>query len=304
MGKLYVVIGLPAAGKDYWIEHNKSKDDIVVSSDAIREEIFGDVNNQDHNGEVFDIMFSRTREALANGKNVYYNATNINRKRRINFLKNFKNYEKIAIVMCIPIEICHRRNEKRERVVPYSVIERMYKSFQPPSMDEGFDSIYYIPYFAEDNSYCEDLLSENIDCPHDNPHHKLSCGNHCLKAEHEMSILLRDNPFLIGSDMKNLLMAARYHDLSKFKCKTFYRQDGELDSIAHYYSHENCSSYDFLCGYSSKLFSDELDLISNLIANHMVFFAGESAVVARKKIYNDDFWKKLELLHKADVAAH
>ena len=83
MGNLYVVIGLPGAGKDYWIEHNKSKDDIVVSSDAIREEIFGDANNQDHNGEVFDIMFNRTRKALVNGKNVFYNATNINRKRSI-----------------------------------------------------------------------------------------------------------------------------------------------------------------------------------------------------------------------------
>lgn len=301
MGKLYVLIGLPAAGKDYWIEHNKSKEDIVISSDTIREEVFGDVNNQDHNGEVFDIMFSRTREALANGKNVYYNATNINRKRRINFLKNFKNYEKIAIVMCVPIEICHRRNEKRERVVPYSVIERMYKNFQPPSIYEGFNSIRYIPYLSKNNSYCDDLLSENIACPHDNPHHRLSCGEHCLQTEKEMMNIFCDELYPID---KNLLMAARYHDLSKFRCKTFCKLNGELDSIAHYYFHENCSSYDFLCGYSSKLSSDGLDLISNLIANHMVFFSGEQAIAARKKIYSDNFWKKLELLHKADVAAH
>lgn len=64
MSNCYIMIGLPASGKDYYIERNKEEDDVVVSSDEIREELFGDVNDQKHNGEVFNEMFKRTCAAL------------------------------------------------------------------------------------------------------------------------------------------------------------------------------------------------------------------------------------------------
>ena len=53
MAKCIMLIGLPAAGKSTWskkyIECNP--DTILVSSDAIREEVFGDINDQSHNGK-------------------------------------------------------------------------------------------------------------------------------------------------------------------------------------------------------------------------------------------------------------
>ena len=48
MSKLYIMIGIPASGKDWYIEHHKKDGDVVLSSDAIRAE-FGDVNDQSQN---------------------------------------------------------------------------------------------------------------------------------------------------------------------------------------------------------------------------------------------------------------
>ena len=42
--RCYIMIGLPGAGKDYFINSNKKENDIVVSSDKLREELFGDIN--------------------------------------------------------------------------------------------------------------------------------------------------------------------------------------------------------------------------------------------------------------------
>ena len=45
MPNCYIMIGLPASGKDYYIEKYRKENEIVVSSDEIREELFGDVND-------------------------------------------------------------------------------------------------------------------------------------------------------------------------------------------------------------------------------------------------------------------
>ena len=48
-----MMVGLPYSGKDYYIEHNKHPDDIVVSSDEIREELYGDASVQTAPQKVF-----------------------------------------------------------------------------------------------------------------------------------------------------------------------------------------------------------------------------------------------------------
>ncbi|HKD37378.1 MAG TPA: AAA family ATPase, partial [Pirellulales bacterium] len=46
-----------------------------------------------------------------------------------------------AIFFDVPVEMCQRRNRKRDRVVPEEVIEKMAKRLQPPSLEEGFDRV-------------------------------------------------------------------------------------------------------------------------------------------------------------------
>ena len=181
---LEILIGLPASGKSSYCKDKlkENKDIEIVSSDAIREEVFGDVNDQSHNGEVFNIVFKRVREAILNNRDVILDATNLSRKRRINFIKEMPKTFIRAVVFAVPFEVCCERNAHRNRVVPQSVMERMYKQFEVPSYAEGFDDIKIIKNSISDESI-EDILAENIRCSHDNPHHRLSCGEHCLAAE-------------------------------------------------------------------------------------------------------------------------
>ena len=90
---LYVLVGLPGSGKttlakDIANINIKAKH---ISSDAIRAELFGDENNQENNSLVFEEMKRRTKEYLKEGYNVIYDSTNINHKRRMALLNEFKN---------------------------------------------------------------------------------------------------------------------------------------------------------------------------------------------------------------------
>jgi predicted kinase len=297
MSKLIMLIGLPGSGKSYWSKKyiQENPDTILVSSDSIREEVFGDVNDQSHNGEVFNIVHQRVVAAIKNERDVILDATNLSRKRRIGFLKSIPGCLAEAIVFAIPFEFCCKRNAARDRVVPQEVMDRMYRSFQPPHYAEGFDNIWIVGAKDFDTMYIFKCEQENIKTPHDNPNHTFSCGEHCFEAE-----LYIKNKYPNEVDLQ---MAARFHDVCKYKCKVFHNAKGEPTEEAHYYNHENVSAYDFIVHYF-LMPPQRVIHIANLIANHMVFYAGEQAIEKRRRLYGAKFWSDLEKIHEADVAAH
>ena len=139
-----MMVGLVGSGKSTYAKQlAKETNAIICSSDAIREELCGDENSQDNNDEVFKILHSRIKENLKNGKNVIYDATNINSKRRRAFLSELRRIPcvKKCVIMTTPFEMCCNQNESRDRVVPYEVIERMYKNWNTPYWFEGWNEI-------------------------------------------------------------------------------------------------------------------------------------------------------------------
>ena len=115
-----MMVGLPYSGKDYYIEHNKHPDDIVVSSDEIREELYGDASVQTAPQKVFLKMRKRTLEGLATGKTVWYNATNLSMKHRVALLRDIRakygnSIETQCIIMATSLETIDRRRALRER---------------------------------------------------------------------------------------------------------------------------------------------------------------------------------------------
>ena len=230
MSKLIMLIGLPSSGKSTWSSKYMDcyKNTELVSSDSIREEVFGDVNDQSHNAEVFNIVHKRVVAAIKNGKDAILDATSLSRKRRIHFIKSIPECEVRAIVFAIPFEECCKRNAARERVVPQEAMERMYRSFQPPHYAEGFDDIQIVGA-GDVGLYIYKCEQENIKTPHDNSHHTFSCGEHCLEAER----YIKDK----YPNEDDLQMAARFHDVCKYKCKVFHNAKGEPTEEAHYYNH-------------------------------------------------------------------
>lgn len=295
MQKFIMTIGLPASGKDHYFENYLSNNESYkhISSDAIRELVFGDVNDQTHNGEVFEIMRFRTKEALKDDYNVYYNATNLSAKRRMGFLKELPkkiDIKKIALVFVPPYAEVLRRNSSRSRVVPPEVIERMYKAFQVPTKAEGWDEIQVIGA----GSFNIDWLWRTLkDTSHDNPHHSKSIGDHMIAA--------RDFYKEKYDDSYVMEQAILYHDIGKLFTKTFRNYKGEVTDIAHFYGHENVGAYMYLSARGD--FHNALE-IAALINHHMDFFKGEKYMEKVKNIYGQDFIDKLTTIHEADVSAH
>ena len=139
---LYTMIGLPASGKStFAAEH---PDCVVVSTDAIRKELFGDEKEQKDGKLVFDIAFTKLARAVEAGQNAIFDATNLQKRYRRKIFQMFPTAEHIAVFVNTPIEECINRNAHRERIVPVSVIQRMAHQLEAPSIDEGFSKIIEI----------------------------------------------------------------------------------------------------------------------------------------------------------------
>ena len=141
---LIVMCGLPASGKStysQWLEESGVFK--RVCPDSIRGWLYGDENIQGDGKQVFEYAYNDIRGYGRMGKNVVFDATNINRKRRIALVKEMRgNFD---VIICkwfsTPLLTCKLRNAQRERQVPYEVLERMAENFQRPTLDEGFDLV-------------------------------------------------------------------------------------------------------------------------------------------------------------------
>lgn len=138
---VYVMVGFPASGKSTKAKQLSGE---VLSSDAIRAELYGSEEEQGNPKEVFDTLYHRMETLLAMRKSVVVDSTNINRwerSRAIELAKKWNARNIVCINMNTPISECKKRNQARERKVPDFVFERMLQKYESPSYDEGFNLI-------------------------------------------------------------------------------------------------------------------------------------------------------------------
>ena len=233
-----MLVGLPGSGKSTYANKYTSFEKVVVSSDAIRGELFGDENCQRDPSRVFDEMKKRTRAALKEGRNVVYDATNLSSKKRIGMLKNLEGIPciKAVTVFVVPFEVCVMRAQERERKVPRSVILKMMKQFEFPWWFEGWDKITMErTHHVGDTNYefdLFDLLEEQRKIPHDSPYHPESIGEHGWNVG--------ESEYLNDEFERACGFA---HDIGKPYCKVFHDMKGNPTEYAHFYGHENVSAY-------------------------------------------------------------
>lgn len=301
MVKFICMVGLPASGKSTYSQTLSERyNAMICSSDCIREELFNDVNNQTHNTDVFKELYKRIKNYLQNGQSVIMDSTNISYKRRMAFLQELKNIpcEKICVLMATPYEQCIKNNTSRDRVVPEYVIERMYRNFDIPGDYEGWDDIVVI-YNSEIISYKNPhnfyIAYRNFN--QHNTHHTLTLGEHCS----EVCVAL-------CNESEELRVAGLLHDCGKPFCKTFTNTKGDVTEQAHYYNHEHTGSYDSLFYYRD--FHNENPLyIAILIRWHMQPYFWEKDNNERqhnkyRKLWGEELYKDIMLLHEADKNAH
>lgn len=319
MAKLIILCGLPGSGKSQYALNYKAVDDaickdftVIHSSDAIREELFGDADSQEDNGRVFELMHNRVKEDLKAGKTVIYDATNVTRKARrgaINLATKADTVE-CHIIWTDPIE-CRRRDSLRDRKVGSEVIEKMLRRWQSPFIDEGFDSINIVlnQYDFDYVNYISSMTT-NMHIPHDNPHHTLGVWEHCMQAQSNIEQKMSEMTFNKHShDYKLLTTAAKWHDIGKPWTKGYKanKETGVVDySHAHYYDHHCVGgylSYGLFLKPRSLMSQPEINdicFISWLICNHMEPFFNSH--------YYQDMYPHfkcyIDAIHEADVNAH
>ena len=312
-----MLVGLPGSGKSTYIKKYFNQNLRVHSSDAIREELSGNINNQDINEEVFELLHKRVKKDLRNGISCVYDATNISWKKRKAFLESLKGIKcwKICHIIATPYEICLEQNRQRDKVVPDSVIKNMYMNFDIPFYNEGWDDIeiwYEKKEYRNAYGSWQQFIYDTIDFNQDSKWHKETLGEHCRKC---LDYVRHNDNNLTSLISNELYVAAALHDCGKPFTQTYKDSKGNSSELAHYYNHEHVGCYNALFyNDESNEYFDEL-ITSALIRWHMIlhFFKDwkQKTIDKYTREFTEDdylkeieFFKTLQILHKGDKEAH
>lgn len=304
MQKFVMMCGLPGSGKTAYAHKLAAEiNAIVISSDAIRQELYNGVVNNSTNKDVFNVMLHRTRSVLQGGGNVIYDATNVKRKNRLHLLESLRTchvpLEKVIVLMLVSKEQCCERDAQREGMakVGQDVVEHYWKSFNPPAYWEGWDKIK-IEY--EEDPELIAFYTNNFpfwDFEQDNSHHKLTLGNH-LNQTLEYLVEHLDTPDV------GLLYAGYFHDIGKVKTKAFINIYGNKSEQAHYYGHHHVGAYEFMCWAYTRFKEGPLLDIASLIDMHMdpiiLWKNSPKSKQIIEKLAGEFYINRVELLSEAD----
>ncbi len=126
-----VMSGLPGAGKDTWINANRSHLP-VVSLDAIRSEL--NAPSTGNQGRVIQAARERAREYLRARQDFVWNATNISRQLReksLGLLRDYNAHVEIAYIEVSPDRL-FSQNSKREDAIPTRALQSLVRKLEPP----------------------------------------------------------------------------------------------------------------------------------------------------------------------------
>lgn len=313
---MIMLCGLPGSGKSTFANEIKKANPqfpiSIHSSDALRQELYGDASQQGDNGKLFEELHRRIREDLKAGRDIIYDATNIKSKERVSFLNSIDKIQchKVCIVLATEYYACVINNHQRMRQVPDDVIRRMYLNFTPPHYGEGFDQILYrFRYLSSDGQNAQTRpdyytigrffeIANIFD--QENSHHTLTLGGHCTKCGEYIQQHAPDN--------YNLLVAALLHDVGKLYTKTRRNMKGKYDGECHYYQHHCCGAYESMFYLDDGTFTEkDICYISTMIYYHMhPYCSWKQSEKAKKKDENllGAWFFDVLLLHDADDAAH
>ncbi len=150
-GVVVLAVGLPGSGKSSWF---KRRGVTPLSSDLLRSLLFDDIKEQRYQELVFGTLRSLLRARLvARMPWNYVDATNLSPRERHGWIKMARDfgYDVHAVFFDVPLEVCLERNERRSRIVPHDVMQRMAAKLRPPSFEEGFTKIIVVRVKKKEN---------------------------------------------------------------------------------------------------------------------------------------------------------
>lgn len=143
-----VMVGLPGAGKDYFIK-NTYRNQTILCRDDIRielgyckpdEKYLGTPHEED---EVTRIFNERLIEAVKEGKDVVINNTNLKRKYRDGYKKLLNKFNVQFNCVIIEARGINKNIERRKGQISEDIIREMIEKYEHPTYNE-FDDITFI----------------------------------------------------------------------------------------------------------------------------------------------------------------
>lgn len=152
MPKVYVLVGVPGSGKSTWASNQEwATDCAYVSTDVIVEKFAAEQNKT--YSEVFekfmptavDLMVDQVLLAKLQNKDIIWDQTSttvLSRKKKFRMLPTYRH---IAIVFKTPNEneLMKRLANRPGKTIPWNVVSDMIKNFEMPTIEEGYDEIWY-----------------------------------------------------------------------------------------------------------------------------------------------------------------
>lgn len=174
---LIFTYGYPAAGKTTFSNrfyNNFLKDGlpvVLISADEIRKELYGSQDVYGDSMTIYKTILHRMINAILLEKTVIYDATNLRKDYRMDYLNALaeanvldKFDKKIIVRITTDKETCIKRHNSRDRDIPLEKLLPYFDINEPPTMEEGWDEIcdisfsenfksFYIasPFFKEEN---------------------------------------------------------------------------------------------------------------------------------------------------------
>lgn len=259
MRQMNMMVGIPASGKDTYIELSKGEDDVVVSSDDVREMLYGDASIQGDASKVFAQVHKLLADAMSNGKTVWYNATNVTIKSRAQALDLAKKYgyKVVCFVMATPIQTCVVYDLNRDRHVTKEVINKFVNRFQFP-VEKDIDEIHIVRNAIATPSPLNigELLDDMREFSQASKFHKEDLYTHSYNAFKFFNDTIWNT--IPNKDLATTLSVyALLHDYGKLFTRTIELVNGV--PTHHFYNHENVGAYRLLTSFTApNNVSDEM----------------------------------------------
>ncbi|KAF0655147.1 kinase [Cyanobium sp. Copco_Reservoir_LC18] len=171
--RCHLLIGAPGSGKTTLaralaplLQGESGEPALVLSTDAIRADLFGDAAVQGPWDEIRELLLQRLREAVAVGRPVIIDATHARRPWRLLYTQQLqlsRPVEWVSWWLRTPLEQCKSWALRRERPVPEAVIEEFHASINhrcfQPERAEGFAAIVTLNPAAGEGNSDDDLRS-------------------------------------------------------------------------------------------------------------------------------------------------
>lgn len=318
MNTIHMLAGIPGSGKSqYAKECCKRERAVLVATDALREKLFGSETRQKNTYRIFDEAFAEIEQALGSGRNVVFDATNVARDRRVQFLKRFNKVPVECHVCNTPYELARERVQARKRKIEDKVLEKYAKNFEFPLLAEGFNQLHIVHTPADvglERAELEQLLERKpghdelfaylrhspyfsvmLGYDQENPHHSKTL------SEHTHAVLEYIHAFYEGEHLLEMQLAALFHDTGKPLCKVWKPNRGYYS----YFGHEHVSA-GIACHVLKELgYGDDFILhVVNMVSFHMEILHGGDAGASRiYHLLGDRMLAELYFFAEADTFA-